>query len=425
MKPEQFQDTVSVVGGQRSGAQALAPGWTPARMAVMAALVLVAIWLGWQAWAVNITLSCWKNEWPQLSICDAINGRTVPEKIARLRERLAANPGDAVALVNLLVYAHHPEAPKDIDPKALLVQAQKQAPQQGDVLRLTVYHALQDGRAAEAIEPLTRLSRYHNDADASRTLAEMVLAASVDAAVGDALMAAARADTGWLERVLRALPAAKVPTVMGMPLIHELATQDNLTPRLGLALIRQLKSENQWLEAHALWMRLWNKPLPLLFNGGFDQAFVAGGFDWEVNGNNDHRAGAQVSQAGRKGRGMVLRTEFKGKRMAQPIVRQFVMLSAGRYRFKGQYQSTELRSDQGLAWVFSCPTTGQELTRISSLKSTGREWKPMGAVFEVPANCGFGVSVALQPQGDYEARAGMRGEMLFDDFSLVVDQGQP
>lgn len=406
-------------------APAPAPGWTPARMAIMAVLVVVAVWLGWKAWTVNITMSCWKDEWPHLAVCEEINGRTVPEKIARLRERLAENPGDTVALVNLMVYAHQPDAPKDVDPKALLEQARKAAPQQGDVLRLTVYHALNEGRPGEAIEPLTRLSRYHHDADATRTLAEMILAAPGNEQIGTALIAAAKADTGWLDRVLRALPAAKVPTAMAMPLVNELVAQNTLTPKLGLALIRQLKAENQWMEAHALWMRLWNKPLPLLFNGGFDQAFVSGGFDWEVPGNNDHRGGALVSLAGRKGKGQVLRVEFNGKRMGSPIIRQYLMLPPGRYRFTGTQQSTELRSDKGLAWVFGCAADKRELVRIPGLKSTGREWKPMEATLEVPQDCGFGVVLTLQPEADYEARTGMRGEMVFDDFALGVDKGQP
>lgn len=402
-----------------------APGWTPVRMAIMGVLVAVAVWLGWQAWTVNITMSCWKDEWPHLAVCDEINGRTMPEKIERLRERLARNPGDTVALVNLMVYAHQPEAPKDLDPKALLAQARKAAPQQGDVLRLTVYHALNDGHPGEAIEPLTRLSRYHADADATRTLAEMILAAPGNAEIGTALIAAAKADTGWLDRVLRALPKAKVPTAMAMPLINELVAQNTLTPKLGLALIRQLKNENQWMEAHALWMRLWNKPLPLLFNGGFDQAFVTGGFDWEIPGNNDHRGGAVVSLAGRKDKGQVLRVEFNGKRMGTPIVRQYMMLPPGRYRFTGTQQSTELRSDQGLAWVFSCATDKRELARMGSLKATGREWKPMETTLDVPADCGFGVTLSLQAGADYEVRTGMRGEMLFDSFVLSPVQGQP
>ena len=79
------------------------PGCTPARMGVFALLLVAALWLGWKAWDVNITMSCWKDEWPNLPVCEEINGRTPQERVARLQERLAANPGDALALVVLTI----------------------------------------------------------------------------------------------------------------------------------------------------------------------------------------------------------------------------------------------------------------------------------------------------------------------------------
>lgn len=406
-------------------AEAPAAGWTPVRLGLMALLVVAAVWLGWKAWQVNITMSCWKDEWPQLPVCDEINGRTPQEKVARLEQRLAQNPGDTVALVSLTVYAHQPGVAPHLDPLALLEKARKAAPQQGDVLRLQVHHAMKNRRWAEALDPLTRLSQHHLDGEATRTLAELVNYAAVDPALAQALLAAAKANTGWLDRVLLALPQAKVPTVVAMPLVQELLAQKTLTPKLGLALIRQLKAENQWLDAHALWMQLWNRPLPMIFNGDFEQPFVAGGFDWEAPGSNDHRAGSHVSLAGRKERGKVLRVEFNGKQMTTPLVRQYLMLPAGRYRFSGEQQATELRSDQGLAWVFSCAADRRELARVPSLKSTGRDWKPMRLTLEVPPECAFGVALSLQPQADYEARAGMRGEMLFDRFELSLEAAQP
>lgn len=399
--------------------------WMPARLGALVAVVLLAVWLGWKAWDVNITMSCWKNEWPNLPVCDEINGRTLEEKIVRLEQRLAQNPGDTVALVALTVYAHQPGAPSRLDPLALLERAKKAAPQQGDVLRLEVVHAVKKQRWVEALNPLTRLSRYHGDAQATRTLAELVGSAPANPEVGNALLAAAKADTGWLDGVLRALPQAKVPTLVAMPLVQQLIDQKTLTPRLGLAVIRQLKAEGQWLEAHALWMHLWNRPLPMVFNGDFEQAFVSDGFDWEITDSNDHRAGVQVSQVGRKERGQVMRVEFRGRQMRLPIVRQVLMLPPGRYRFTGDYQSTELRAEQGLAWVFSCAGTTTELARVPSLKATGRDWRSMQLSLEVPPACGYGVALSLQPQAGYEAGAGMRGEMLFDRFALAMEKPQP
>ncbi|EWS62432.1 hypothetical protein Y695_04340 [Hydrogenophaga sp. T4] len=40
---------------------------------------------------------------------------------------------------------------------------------------------------------------------------------------------------------------------------------------------------------------------------------------------------------------------------------------------------------------------------------------------EVPAECGLGVALSLQTQAPYEARTGLRGEVLFDRFTLVQE----
>jgi hypothetical protein len=402
-----------------------APGWTPLRMAVMAALVLVAVWLGWKAWDVNITMSCWKNEWPHLQVCDEINGRTPQEQVARLEERIRENPGDHLALVKLMVLAHQPGAAPHLDPAVLLERARKVAPQHVNVLLLSSQQAVARQQWPQAIDTLTRLSRYHDNAPARATLAEMIQASERDPQIAQALQASARADSGWLDGVLRWLPQAKVPTVAAMPLVDVLLEQQALTPKLGLALVRQLKAENEWETAHALWLYLWNRPLPLIFNGDFEQAFVPGGFDWETVGNNDHRSGAQISLVGRKERGQVLRVGFNGKSMPSPIVKQVLPLRPGKYRFSLSAQSTDLRSAEGLAWVFTCTVGGIELLRSAPVKATGRDWQKQTLSLEVPKGCGPAVTLSLQPQAAYEARAGMRGEMVFDALTLVGEDAKP
>lgn len=392
--------------------------WTPLRLAAAGALVLVTLWLGWASWTVNIAVACWKNEWPYLPVCEQLNGRTPQEKVARLEERLAANPGDAQALVALTVYAHQPGVAPHLDPNQLLARAVAAAPQHVDVLRLQAITALQAARWAEALDPLIRLSRYHQDADATRTLAEMVAAATRDETLGRALLDAAKADPGWLDRVLGALPQVKVPTVVAMPLVNEVVAARLLTPRLGLALIRQLRTEGAWLEARALWLQLWNRPLPLVFNGDFEQVMVAGGFDWETIGPNDHRSGAQVSRVGRKGHGQVLKLDFVGKQFNNPVLRQLLLLPPGHYRLSGSWQSTDLRSEQGLAWVMRCEQGQRELARLSSLGTTGRQWVSAEVAFEVPEDCGAALSLALQTQAPYESQTGLRGEMVIDGVQL-------
>ena len=406
-------------------ASARAPGWTPSRAGVFALLVVAALWLGWKAWDVNITMSCWKNEWPNLPVCDDINGRTPTERVARLQERLAGNPGDSQALVDLTLLAHQPETAAGLDAAALLAAAGRAAPQDTTVLQLQANEALRAMRWPDALDKLTRLSRHHHDAEATRVLAMLVAQAAQQpgqAGLQAALMASVQADPGWLDRVLRAMPGAKLPLASAMPLVSQVVTTGpGLTAPLGLFVIRQLKAEGQWLEAHAIWLHLWKRPLGLLFNGDFEQAFVAGGFDWEVIERDMHRGGARVELAGWSERGQVLRVVFTGRAMKTPLLRQHLLLPPGNYRFAGDFQSGDLHSNEGLSWVFSCATGGRELARTPALKTTGRAWQPLGVRLEVPADCGLGVALALQTQAPYEAKTGLRGEVLFDRFTLVQE----
>ncbi|MDP3887535.1 hypothetical protein [Hydrogenophaga sp.] len=406
-------------------APARATGWTPARAGVFALLVVAALWLGWKAWDVNITMSCWKNEWPNLPVCDDINGRTPAERVARLQERLAGNPGDSQALVELAMRAHQPETGAGLDAAALLAAAGRAAPQDTTVLQLQANDALTAQRWPDALDKLTRLSRQHHDAEATRVLAMLVAQAAQQpgqTGLQAALLASVQADPGWLDRVLRAMPGAKLPLASAMPLVSQVVTAGpGLPAPLGLFVIRQLKAEGQWLEAHAVWLQLWKRPLGLLFNGDFEQAFVAGGFDWEVIERDMHRGGARVELAGWRERGQVLRVVFTGRAMKIPLLRQHLLLPPGHYRFSGEYQSGDLRSNEGLSWVFSCATGGRELARTPALKTTGGAWQTTGVRLEVPADCGLGVALALQTQAPYEARTGLRGEVLFDRFTLVQE----
>lgn len=399
---------------------------TAMRALAGAALLAAALWLGWKAWDVNITMSCWKHEWPYLKVCEDIMGRTPEETVAKLQERLARNPGDSNALINLLIWANQPGGMPGLDAPALLAAAIKAAPQNSNVLRFQAYDALKKGHWAETLEPLTRLSLYHRDGGAAETIAAMVGQSGNDATLMATLMAATKADGAWLDRVLRAMPAAKVPMASALPFITQLMESQQLTPTLGQFLITQLKREDLWMEAHAVWRHLWNRPLDLVFNGDFEQAFVRGGFDWEVADANDHRSGARIELIGRGSRGQVLKVEFTGKAIRPPMLRQDMLLFPGRYKLRGSMQSSDLRSEKGLAWVVTCAKDGRELGRTESLKTTGREWATWEAAITMPTDCsGFGARLALQPFAPYEAKTGLRGEALFDGLQLEKDTETP
>jgi hypothetical protein len=202
-------------------------------------------------------------------------------------------------------------------------------------------------------------------------------------------------------------------------LIGRLAQKTRLSPSLGQFLIQRLKAEGARVDAHAIWMNLWNEPLGLLYNGDFEKQFVSGAFDWEVNDKAQYKAGALVSQTSRGGFGQVLRIHFSGRQIRQPIVTQDLMLPTGQYRFEGYFLSMNLQSNEGLAWVFLCGKARKELARTTALSVTGHNWMPFKLSFDVPDECGTSVSIELQTQAPYEAKTGLRGDMLFDRFTLA------
>jgi len=409
-----------------SANQSAARPLTPVRVLAMVALVVGALWLGWQSWRVNITMSCWKNEWPHLAVCGDIVGRTPAEQIARLQERLVQNRGDAEAKILLANWASSPDATPGMNAPALLAAAIQAAPQDGRVLRLQANDALSQQQWPEALDPLIRLSRYHGDAEAAQILAVLMGNAGGDEKVMAALMAATQADGGWLDRPLRAFPKAEIPVGNAMPLILTLMDNGALTPSLGQFLIGRLKGEQRWMEAHAIWRHLWKRSVPLVFNGDFEQPFVRGGFDWEVADANDHRSGVRVNTVGRGERGQVLQVSFTGKAMKPPVLRQDLMLLPGNYSLSGRMQSSDLRSEQGLAWVVSCAKDGRELARSPALKAGGRDWTSWRVALTMPADCtGFGAKLALQTFAPFEAKTGLRGEALFDDLQIKPQSAQP
>jgi hypothetical protein len=381
-------------------------------------LVAVALWLGWMAWTLNLDEACRLNEWPYLERCPDVDKLPTAEQARLLQERLARNPGDSQALVRLAALAQRPGGVPGLDSDAALNRAVAAAPQDPRVLRMQSNRALNARQWPQALDPLVRLARHHLDGDAAQMLARMIAQQSRDPALQAALIAAVKTDAGWLDAALYQMPPQKLPVSTALPLVDAAAETGQLKPKTGQFLIAYLKSEGLWLEAYGVWLRLWNRPMALLFNADFEQEFLPNGFDWEVLDTNGYRAGAKAQLSGRGERGQVLMVGFTGREMPPVVVQQHVLLTPGKYRLTGEYLSSDLRSNEGLAWVLACAKDRRELARTPPIRAEGRAWQRFDVAFDVPQDCGLGVALGLQPQAPYEARTGMRGEVLFDRFSL-------
>jgi len=402
----------------------------PSTLVWLLLAVLTALWLGYQALGANLQHACREGQWPGFARCEVASPdmtqlEQVQRELDRLRARVQRNPGDAWAMAEMAHLSGLPDELIGQSGAVLLEAAAQLAPNRTQVLEQQAVRALAQQDWTAAVPKLVLLATRHGDGEATRTLARLLSLAPQDSGLMAALQDAREHSPEWLDKALLAMPGEKLPMAAAMSLVSTAALAGELKPATGLAVIRQLKLENRWLDAHAIWLQLWKRPLDLLFNGDFEQRFVKHGFDWEVSDENNPRAGAQVERVGRGERGQVLQLRFTGRPLRLPVVRQDLMLPPGTYRLEGDYQSTELRSEAGLVWVLTCADGARELARTAPLGTTGREWRTLDLRLVVPGDC-RGAILALQPQAAYEARTGLRGDMLFDRMRLSrLQPGNP
>ena len=404
----------------------MAPRWHQFRPIALAVCgLVVALWLGWSAIEPNLQQACQWQQWPYLNRCPDLARQTEAQQVQALRAQINANPGDALSYAALATFSQLPQGIPGLDSQAVLAAAGRLAPQNRHVLRLLANQAIERRQWPEAADALVRLSLLQGDAAATRALAVMVAQSGHDKAQLAALVTQLKTDNRWLARVLASMPAAKLPVVQAMPLIQQSMALQRLQPELGQMLVRQLIAEGVWLDAYAIWLHLWQRPLGLLFNGSFEQDFVPDGFDWNLNGGNTYRAGARVMQPNMAERGRVLQVEFTGRTIAQPVLSQLLVLAPGQYQLSGNYRSGNLRSEGGLAWVFSCAADRRELSRSAALGTSGGQWEKFDVALTLPPDCGLGVRLSLQTFAPYESTTGLRGEVQFDDLALHATGGAP
>jgi hypothetical protein len=97
----------------------------------------------------------------------------------------------------------------------------------------------------------------------------------------------------------------------------------------------------------------------------------------------------------------VLQVEFTGRSVAQPLVRQTLVLPPGSYGFAGDYMGRQMRTEQGLVWTFNCVAGGRELARTPALLDTQGQWRSMSVALAVPPDC---TAVVLQLQTGWAPR---------------------
>jgi hypothetical protein len=284
------------------------------------------------------------------------------------------------------------------------------------VARWRAAQSLRQGKTEEALGMLVRILAYRGSPEAAQVVAQLAAGPQ-----GPILLRPHMATAGeWLPQVLAASAALKLPAGDLLPIVAAAVEQGSLPDAARQGYMRSLKASGQWLDAYGLWLSQHKDAVPLLYNGGFDQAFEPDGFDWEFpNDVPRSRAGTVLEQDAVARRGLVLDIEFTGRRFSTPILRQYVFLAPGGYRVRGEYMSTKLRSEEGLAWRVQCTGGSRPVAgRSPALRETGGLWKVVEFEVTVPADCGPVASLQLEPAGAYEAATGIKGHVALDSFSL-------
>ncbi|HSI55573.1 MAG TPA: hypothetical protein VK981_16485 [Ramlibacter sp.] len=378
----------------------------PQAVLVLGGFGLAAL-VAWLCVQVNLERACTVQDSPYLQVCALPEPASI-EHLASLRSRLARNPGDANAQVQLAV------SDGSSAQAALLAAATKLAPNQPNVVMAHAAAALEREDWAGAVAPLVQLVEYRNAAPAAAALARLI-------AGGQGALLAPYVTPGsqWLPRVLARLPELKTSFNAALPLVVHASRLGVLDREAVRGYVRQLKAAGAWGDAYSLWLASKGGPRNILNNPGFDDAFEADGFDWEVPASGPpSRAGAIIERKGAQERGSALDVRFTGRALATPLVRQYLFVGEGRYRLRGDYMTRQLRMEQGLAWTVQCTASPAQAGRSLPLGDTGGGWRPFAFEFSVPADCGLVASLQLETHAPFEAALGARGRAAFDAFSL-------
>lgn len=376
---------------------------------LLAPVVLAAaVTLFWLATRAHLRMACMILDTPYLPICPA--PASPEEAAAKLRERIARNPGDSEAWVQLLVM----EDPRQ--PEAALAGAVALAPGDPNVLTRHAAQALQAGRLPEAVSLLIDNVRYRSNGPSAKVLAQ-ILGTTQGM---DLLQPHLQSASEWLPSVMASMGPARTPPPIALPLVMQAQEKGQLPDAAWRSYMRTLKTGGYWVDAYGLWLASRKDAVPLLYNGSFDEGFEQDGFDWEFNLEARSRAGVLVEQQALARRGLVLDLEFTGRSFRTPILRQYVFAAPGGYRLQGEYMASKFRSDQGLVWSVVCTAGRKEVAgRSEPIVDTGGVWRKLEVQFTIPPDCGPVASIQLDPAAAVEASTGMRGEVVLDAYSLT------
>ena len=378
------------------------------RLVLGCAAAVAVLWAGA---GVHLERACVLMDTLYLPLCSEQSvpsdqpGYSEPE---RLLARVRRNPGDSAAWT--LLASAEPGQRHEV----LLRAAMQLAPSDPNVMRLRAVQALTQNQWPLAISLLVPMSEHFGDVPAE-LLARLLATGQVTPLLRPYLVPG----SNWFTHVLRNINAHKLPLEPVLPLLAEASARKIISSEIVLQQVRSLKAQGKWSDAYGLWISQQRQPAPLLSNASFDQRLQSDGFDWEITPAVPGRAGAVTSQRYQSGRGQVLEVQYTGRPVAIPVVRQYLFVPPGKYLLRGEYMTSRLRTEQGLAWAVRCPGSANvEAGRSKALLDSSGVWREFSFEFVVPPSCGLVASLQLETFASFEAVAGFKGVASFDAFEL-------
>jgi hypothetical protein len=385
------------------------------RLAVVVLGAAFAVWVLWLSVHIHLQRACVLLDTPYLPICKSAPNATDSSRQQQLRVRLAADPGDSHAWIELA------SVERGMHERALLRAAFALAPTDPNVLMWRAGDALSSNNLPAATALLVELVQNRNSGQAAQALARIVASGEGIALLRPHMSHADR----WMPQVLASFAPLKLPLTAALSLVSEASAAGKLSATSLQSYIAALKSDGKWGDAYGLWIAQQRRAVPLLYNGGFEEPFQPNGFDWELPSVSPSRAGAVVTRRGSVDKGQVLDVEFTGRPLVVPIIRQYIFAPPGKYLLKGRYRTSRLRSEQGLAWIARCQSGSPEAGmagRSPGLQESGGAWREFEFSITVSPQCGQVFSLQLETFAPFEAATGLKGRVAFDALELMPDR---
>lgn len=156
----------------------------------------------------------------------------------------------------------------------------------------------------------------------------------------------------------------------------------------------------------------------LVWNGGFEQEFLNGGFDWRVSAVEGAQMGwdEQIAHSGRRS----LRVDFEGTANVDfQNLWQYVFVQPGtRYRLSAFFRSEDLSTDSGMRFeIHDVSNPGAPLHFTPNVSGT-KSWAEETAEFTTPPDTKI-LQITLRRTRSEKLGNKIRGTAWVDDVALV------